>query len=239
VSIAVLYTAKRGVLAAEHSEWRKMKGLILMALLSQTQVFNVRQDFYPIRLTITNHPEMQRDFEVSWYERWPVNIVDEDTRYEAHLVEELEYRRIRSNLVFQIKFVENGDIPGLSYNRERVKFPEHYLETPVTYQFLEHLESFYFHRFDVEEWEKQNLAALQMWEGWEYLRRAEFLIDSDIIDYEYELYEYEFYQMTDLVWVGDKQVTYESLGYVPSPKPRVPPKPVIKLNPFKFMLEKY
>jgi len=217
-----------------------MKLLLLLALIGQLDKSrNERSDFYPVKLTVANHAEMERDFSVSWEKRWPVEVIDEDSRYEAHLVEELEERRLHLNRIFQIRFVENGDVSSFTLNRISYKIPDHLFETPISYVFLEHIESDLFHEFDLETWRIKKQQLHDAWETMEFLRRGEFLMDKDIIDFDYEYYEYDFgyFPYDEQVYIEGKYVTYESLGYVPLPKPKMPPKPKKRKNPFKFKLE--
>lgn len=199
--------------------------LIFLLLAGQIQE---PYEFYGIKLEIVNKPEIKRDLVESWYDRVSVDVVDEDSRLAFHIIEELEMRRLHLNRVFKIKFRKNGDVPGFVLNRIFYSVPDKYLETPRPYEALEYLESELFYHFTLSKWKKVEKRLMEDWDFEEWMRKIDFVASLDIknvtINYDFD-YFYDENTPNDLISIGDKIATLESIGYKPGPLPKIPPKP--------------
>lgn len=196
-----------------------------------------RSDFYGEKLEIVNKPEIKRDLERDWTQYYP-DPVDEDSRYELSILEELETRKQHLKKVFKITFKKDGDLPSVVINRIRYPIPDRFYEVPHTYELLEHIECWFFHHFDIKDWEYEKKKVDNVWEYEEWMRKLDFI--SDLKDkgvavslvYEY----YEFYlQDNQEVQLDGLETTFESLGYIEIP-PEYPPKPKPKPPVFGFNL---
>lgn len=197
-----------------------------------------RSDFYGVKLEVVNKPEIKRDLARDWSKYYP-EPVDEDSRYELFLLEELETRRQHLLEVFKITFKEDGDLPRFILNREPHLIPDRFFEIPATYALLEHIESYLFHHIDVAAWEKEKKRIYNIWTYVEWSRKMDYALElrdqGVVVDLLYEYYEYYAYEEMDTVLLDDLPTTWESLGYISVP-PLYPPKPKRKGPVFGFDL---
>lgn len=216
-----------------------MRTIVLICVLCSTCYgqSQKRSDFYGVKLKVINKPDLERDMKRSWERHYP-DPIDEDSRYLLSILEDLEYRRVHLNEVFDLSYHKDGDLPAFVLNRIRYPIPDRGFEVPHTYELLEHVESYLFHHFDIEEWETEKKKIDSVWEYEEWIRKLDFVTDLKdkgvAVSLVYQYYEF-YLQDNQSVQLDGLDTTFESLGYVEIP-PEYPSKPKHKPPIFGFDL---
>lgn len=194
---------------------------IILAAIMQSQG---REDF-TLKIEIVNIPQIQRDLQRDW--TTGIDPVDEDSRATYHVGEEMNRRSRRILGRCKITHKKDGDYAYYSINRIRYKV-KRTIETPRAFEMMEWIISDHFKNIDIDIWEQKKKNIMMMWESVESSRRYAFIIDKqfeesiDVFDYYDDFYVYS----------DGKSKALEDLGYVPLPKPVIPPRPGFLKRPF-------